>query len=201
VFYYARKCTKNILFQPSTGAVQNKKQPLILLGHLNTDFEGQSNNPLTMETDALIASLGVVNLNDRYKQRKGTGNWTCHQTRMGNHITSRCDHILTSDVQHSVYMKIKTPRFESDQRMLIAGLSIDTEKQQRKYLTLRSTPQLETNATRNDADAIMEELKESVPKPAKRNDQRYQSWISEETWRARDAKGRSETVRRHRKSA
>jgi hypothetical protein len=43
--------------------------PLILLGNLNVDFRKNSNNnPLKVETEAMVATLGVVNLNDRYKQ-------------------------------------------------------------------------------------------------------------------------------------
>jgi exonuclease III len=171
-------------------AATETTMPLILLGDLNTDLRGNNNaNTLKMETEAMVAALGVVNLSSQYKQRKGTGNWTWHQMRQGNHITATCDHILTTDARQFTYMKIKTPRFDSDHRMLVAGLDVDTETQERKYVAMRSKPQIDTNPQNaNAADKLMEEIKMAIPKPPKKPDHRYQSWISEDTWKAIDAK-------------
>ena len=75
--------------------------PLILLGDLNVDLKRmmttETTNNRKRETAALVASLGISDLNQHFVQRNGVGDWTWSMRREGSSIFSRCDYILTTN--------------------------------------------------------------------------------------------------------
>jgi hypothetical protein len=86
-------------------------------------------------------------------------------------------------------MKIKTLQFDSDHRIIVAALNMNTEKNEKKYMSTHLTTKLDASPEiANYANKLMEELKHDMPKPPPKADQRYQSWISQETWKVIDAK-------------
>jgi exonuclease III len=167
--------------------------PLILLGDLNADLKcvsgtGATTNDSLNEVAALVASLAAIDLNQQFLQRRGIGDWTWSMRREGRRIFSRCDYILATDPNNFRAFRIKNPRYESDHRMLVGILRTDSKRQHRRYVNKRARYSLQIRSEdKSRADHLMEELTELIEKPA-RIDQRYESWISANSWKLVDAK-------------
>lgn len=120
------------------GTTTTSKIPLILLGDFNVNISTNANHQLNdrqMETIGIISTLGLYNLNQHFKQRRNWGNWTWSMRREGKRITSTCDYILSSNLEDFKSFKLKEPRyFESDHRMLIGKIEIETTKNHQKYV-------------------------------------------------------------------
>lgn len=175
-------------------AAISSELPLILLGDLNADLKRMieqdytTSNNRKNETAALVASLALEDLNQHFVQRSGVGDWTWSMRREGKRIFSRCDYILASDPHSFRALRMKDPRYDSDHRMLLGVLKLESKKQHQRYVNTRtrfSLPIRSEDKTR--ADLLMEELTELIEKPA-RIDQRYESWISDASWKLIDAK-------------
>jgi exonuclease III len=169
-------------------AAVSSNLPLILLGDFNVDLKNMiASNDRQAETAALIATMGVEDLNQRFVQRKGVGDWTWFQKREGRYIYSRCDYILTSEPDDFLSFRIKNPRYESDHRMLVSILRTDSTKQHRRYVKRRTKLPKFRNEGKNRADVLLEELEELIEKP-RHAEPRFKSWISEASWKLIDSK-------------
>jgi hypothetical protein len=181
---------------------ENEGMKVILLGDLNIDLKLGSydrykeNADRLHETAHLLNKSKLHNLGIHYKQRMGIGDWTWHMDKTGTHYFSRTDYILTRDITDFTFLKIKQPRFDSDHRMVLAGLNVDNKYREKIYITRRARLDIKIkDATR--VDTILEELKDEVPKRNRKVEDRKQSWISLETWKLIDQKV---SARRHRKT-
>ena len=176
----------------TAAAAVSSNLPLILLGDLNVDLKRMMMTETTItrkiETAALVASLGISDLNQHFVQRKGVGDWTWSMRREGRSVFSRCDYILTTDPADFRALWIKNPRFDSDHRMLVGILRAESKRQHRRYVLKRTKYTLPVRSEdKNRADILMEELAELIEKPAS-IDHRYESWISAASWKLIDAK-------------
>ena len=116
------------------------KIPILLMGDLNVDLVAGNNNNFDMYNDrhmatwALIQELQLHNLGTKYVQPRGRGDWTWHQQRNGIEICKTLDYALVSHVYDYKYHKIKIPRMDTDHRMIVVGLKLDSKKQHHKYV-------------------------------------------------------------------
>ena len=168
--------------------------PLILLGDLNVDLmtAGETaTNDTQGEKVAFVASLGLKDLNQHFRQRRGIGDWTWSMLREGRRLYRRCDYILTTDTTDFRTLRIKNPRFDSDHRMLLGVLKSGSTRQHKHYVNSRSRYSLEIRPEdKTRADFLMEELTEFIEKPPS-SDPQSESWISEATWKLFDAKAQA----------
>ena len=161
-----------------------------MLGDLNVDLKRErwTNNDSQSEKVALIASLALEDLNQHFVQRKGIGDWTWSQRRENRRIFRRCDYILATDPHDFQTFRIKTPRFDSDHRMLVGILRTESKRQHQRYVRTRTrfSNQIRTE-DKSRADHLMEELAELI-EGTPSIDSRKASWISDESWKLINAK-------------
>ena len=127
-------------FRPGGGG-HSPELPLILHGDLNVDLRtaGETaTNDTQGEKLALLASLGLKDLNQHFCQRRGIGDWTWSMLREGRRLFRRCDYILTTDPTEFRTLRIKNPRFDSDHRMLLGILRSGSTRQHKRYVNSRS---------------------------------------------------------------
>ena len=164
------------------------------LGDLNVDLmtAGETaTNDTQGEKVAFVASLGLKDLNQHFRQRRGIGDWTWSMLREGRRLYRRCDYILTTDTTDFRTLRIKNPRFDSDHRMLLGVLKSGSTRQHKHYVNSRSRYSLEIRPEdKTRADFLMEELTELIEKPPS-SDPQSESWISEATWKLFDAKAQA----------
>lgn len=181
----------------AAAAAISSRLPLILLGDLNVNLKSKDAiiNERQAETAAVVASLGLQDLNQNFVQRKGIGDWTWHQWKENNHIISRCDYILTTARSDFKSFRLKEPRFDSDHRLLQGELNLDSKTQHRRYVKRRARfehrirPEQKTRA-----DHLMEELAALIEQP-RLPDREYNSWISPATWKLIDLKAEARRCR------
>jgi len=102
---------------------------------------------------------------------------------------SVCDTIMTDYRQYCVNCQLKTPRFKSDHRAVVATLRLGSVKHHRRYVKRRSNyPIQPVEFPDGDrADTLLSDLQEAVTPPT-REESRISSWISEATWQLIDQK-------------
>jgi exonuclease III len=176
--------------------VGNHRWPVVVLGDLNVDFENLRENrgegaERRVETAALMGSLGLRSIRGHFCQRKGLLGryWTWRQRRQGVLYGSICDHILTDKRNSFLNCQIKTPRFDSDHRVLIGTMRLQSERHHRRYVGSRTVfpiPPLGP-LEGNRADGLLEDLSQHA-RSKEQTDGRHSSWISAETWRLIDRK-------------
>ena len=177
-------------------AAESMEIPLILLGDLNVDLKkmremgGATVNEQHKETVAQVASLGIEDVNQHFRQRKkyGDGSWT---NRRGDEkrLVKRCDYILATNTHNFRNVRIRDPRgFDSDHRMVIGVIRWGSRKEQKRYICKRSRFEWRCPAEeKNKVDILSDELVDIIQKPT-RVDGRDNSWISRGTWKLMDAK-------------
>jgi len=174
----------------AAAATSSQHIPLILLGDLNVDLKQVDAiiNERQIETAALLSSLGLTNLNNNFVQRKRVGDWTWFQRREGRRIVRRCDYILATDTESFQALRIKTPRYNSDHRMVMGILRLDYTRQHKRYVEKRARFNFHIRPEDKErADFLMEELASLIEKPITA-DPKYSSWISAESWKLVDSK-------------
>ena len=183
-------------------AAESMEIPLILLGDLNVDLKkmretgGTSVNERHEETVALVASLGVDDMNQHFRQEKKYGDWTWSNRRRGEkRVISRCDYILATNKTDFRTLRIRDPRgFDTDHRMVIGVIRTGSRHEHKRYIKGRSKFEWKNhtgNGTGTEEvariDALFDELVDLIKKPTI-VDGRDSSWISEKTWKFIDAK-------------
>ena len=156
--------------------------PLILLGDLNIEFHHPKDSRSELLTDGL-ALYGLTDLSNSY--RKPTGSWTWSQRKDDGYIRSVTDYILVDCPQDFSRWTIKSPRYYSDHRAVVAELRLVSKKRHRRYLHRRQYFPIRLPLPPTRLDSLFSDLKNNrlrlEPKTS-----RDRSWISEATWRLID---------------
>jgi len=95
------------------------------------------------------------------------------------------DTIMTDYCQYCVKCQLKTPRFESDHRAVVATLRLGSVKHHRRWSNYPIRPVEFPDGNR--ADTLLSDLQEAVTPPT-REESRISSWISDATWHLIDQK-------------
>ncbi len=99
-----------------------RQHPIVLLGDLNVAVKNTWNRELNerqADTLAMIASLGLTDLGNHFKQRTNWKDWTwTNRNANGQRIRSVCDYILVEKRSDFTSFQIKQPRFDSDHRLV-----------------------------------------------------------------------------------
>jgi hypothetical protein len=173
-------------------AAESYGHPLILLGDLNFDFDNVKDERHAA-TAGMVASLGVTDTIPHFRQRKWRDTTTWRMPHRDNYIYSRCDYILTENVNCFQNVSTITPRhFTSDHLLVKSDLSLLSPHRNPGYeKTRRRYPLYLSKARRTATDNLIQELKDKfvVPRPAMNT--RTNSWISDKTWALLDHKARA----------
>ena len=104
-------------------------------------------------------------------------------------MRSSCDCICSDERQFFTNCQIKTPRFDTDHKAIIAMLRLGPIQKHRRYVRMRDQYPIKPIdfLEGNRSDALLEDLKEAAT-PKGKEDCRSNSWISEATWRLIDQK-------------
>jgi len=194
--------TTNDFITMARESVPNHSWPCILLGDFNVNLdnpEGTSTQGAErrQETAALFASMGMINLRKRFRQRKKKLNrhWTWYMRREGVLHGSICDQLCSTETKSFVNCQILTPRLDTDHFALVGTMKLDTEQQHRRYVRSRKRYPIKTQKPEemNQADEILEELR-SHATDREKTDGRSNSWISDPTWRLIDQRTASRKI-------
>jgi exonuclease III len=171
-----------------------KRNPIILLGDLNVNLlderERRRGNRRQEDTVNVIELLGLKTVNHRFRRKMKCGVWTWWQRRTGRIIKATADYILAQEVDDITSYRLKTPRYDSDHRLVKAGLRTKSQKEHQKYVRKRTKfpiPICPKHGARV-GDETMKELckaaKELDKKKERKDPQgKSKSWISEDTFR------------------
>lgn len=119
-------------------ATSTLEHPLILLGDLNVNIyqsPAGDYNERQEDTKTLIASLGLTDLRRHFTQRQGWKEWTWSHRKGDQRDRNICDYILVQERNSFRNFQIKHPRFDSDHRLIQASLSLQPEKEHKKYVS------------------------------------------------------------------
>jgi hypothetical protein len=154
--------------------VGNNRWPtILLLGDLNVNLDDlradrEGRGKRRFATAALMDSMGIRSMmRAAFRQcKKHVGRFfTWTQWRNGGLLGSiLCDHILTDGQGDFLNCQIKNPRFDSDHRMLIATLRVESEKHHQRYTRSRAMYSIRPIRIdkANEADKILAELAENA---------------------------------------
>jgi hypothetical protein len=177
-----------------------RRNPIILLGDLNVDLldarERRRGNRRQQETVNVIELLGLKTVNHRFRRKMKCGVWTWWQRRMGRIVKATADYILAQEADDITSYRLKTPRFDSDHRLVKAGLRTKSEKEHQKYVRKRTKFPIPICPRRGArvGDETMEELCKAAKELDKKKERKdpsgkLNSWISEDTFRLMRKKG------------
>lgn len=105
-------------------------------------------------------------------------------------MTSKCDYILSTNPAEFQAWKIKLPCFDTDHHLVKGDLILDKPVEHRKYMMIRKTfPVKIEYSSMNNMDRALDKLAfHASQKPKETKAPCDNSWISQETWTAIDAK-------------
>ena len=170
-----------------------RKNPIILVGDLNVDLlnERRRRNHRMEETADLVALLDLKLINGRFRRKRKCGVWTWWQRREGAIVKATTDYILFQEANDATSYSLKTPRFDTDHRLVKAGLKARSVKEHRRYVKKRTefpVTLIPTGADANEGDKILGELREAAKRLDEDNEEDdlkgdARSWISEKSFR------------------
>lgn len=185
----SEKDGKTLDFVQDAARDSHRYDRIIMLGDLNTDLNrmipyDDRREVRRQETIATIASMGLVSLQKHFVSGNNQ-KWTWHQKRKGIIIKSTCDYILTSNKHDFTNFQIKTPiYFDSDHRMVIATILLQSEEKQKTYIKMRSKyPISFYNDEATAQDKLLKEIMELKEDDEEIIRKKSNDWISEESHR------------------
>ena len=158
---------------------------LILFGDLNVDLY----HPTDVRAEEIVTFTALSGLSDvsRFFPRPLRGRWTWSQSRENHVITSTTDYILAENPHTFSRWTIKTPRFSSDHRAILAELNLAPAASHRRYVRSRRRFPVRLQRPFSYEDTVFEELRQ-YRQPPEPSQQRDRSWITAPTWHLIDQK-------------
>jgi len=174
---------------------------VILLGDLNVDLYMETfraDQERQWNTIDVVGKMGLTDLFYCFRQKKRSrgehNEWTWSAVRNAVKLKSRLDYILTSAKNDFRACRIRTPRFDTDHRMILGVLKVGARRTHCRYMSRRMTfPKSLKPKDPSEVDEIFETLVSLVEKKQP-IDSRKKSWISDATWQLIDGKSEARRV-------